>query len=83
MSNFASIMSTISDISKTENGGRCFSTTGGGALLDLFSSIGGMRNRDENDIINMLKNLNDYNIIDLFSDNMDIYKYIVEGLLYN
>ena len=31
----------------------------------------------------MLKNLNDYNIIDLFSDSMDIYKYIVEGLLYN
>ena len=53
MSNFASMMSTISDISSTENGGRCFSTTGGGALLDLFSSIGGMRNRDENDIINM------------------------------
>ena len=37
---------------------------------------------DENDIINMLKNLNDYNIIDLFSDSMDIYN-IVEGLLYN
>lgn len=53
MSNFASMMSTISDISSTENGGRCFSTTGGGALLDLFSSIGGMRNRDESDIINM------------------------------
>ena len=31
----------------------------------------------------MLKNLNDYDIIDLFSDSMDIYKYIVEGLLYN
>ena len=30
----------------------------------------------------MLKNLNDYNIIDLFSDSMDIYN-IVEGLLYN
>ena len=42
-----------------------------------------MINFDENDIINMLKNLNDYDIIDLFSDNMDIYKYIIEGLLYN
>ena len=31
----------------------------------------------------MLKNLNDYNIIDLFSDNMDIYKYIIDGLLDN
>ena len=50
-----------------------------GKILENIEMI----NFDENDIINMLKNLNDYDIIDLFSDNMDIYKYIIEGLLYN
>ena len=28
----------------------------------------------------MLKNLNDYNIIDLFSNNMEIYEYIIVEL---
>ena len=51
MSNFASLFNRISDVTPTENGGKAFRTTKS-SLLDLFANIGGMRQRDENDIIN-------------------------------
>lgn len=50
MSNFANAFGRMADMTKTENGGRAFSTTGS-ALLDLFANIGGMRNRDTSDVV--------------------------------
>ena len=37
----------------TENGGLCYRSSGGGALLDFFAIVGGMRKRDEADIVQM------------------------------
>ena len=37
-------------IKETENGGRAFSSTNGGALLDLFSTIGGKRGASAEEI---------------------------------
>lgn len=37
----------------TENGGLCYRSSGGGALLDFFAVVGGMRKRDEADIVQM------------------------------
>lgn len=51
MSNFANVFGRISDVTPTENGGKAFRTTKS-SLLDLFANVGGMRQRDENDIIN-------------------------------
>lgn len=49
--NFATMAKAAADYTYTENGGRAFSTSGGGSLLDLFANIGGMRKRDDRDII--------------------------------
>lgn len=38
------------NIKETENGGRAFSSTGGGELLDLFSTIGGKRKASAEEI---------------------------------
>lgn len=54
MSNFANLFNRISDTTYTENGNVAWSTTRN-ALLDLFAGIGGMRQRDENDILAMWK----------------------------
>ena len=40
-------------IKETENGGRAFSSTNGGALLDLFSTIGGKRRASAEEIEKM------------------------------
>ena len=37
----------------TENDGLCYRSSGGGALLDFFAIVGGMRKRDEADIVQM------------------------------
>lgn len=50
---FTDGMSRMTDIKTTENGGYAYSSTGGGALLDFFSVVGGMRKRDEKDILDM------------------------------
>lgn len=39
-------------VKETENGGYAYTNSGGGALLDCFATIGGMRKRDEADIVN-------------------------------
>ena len=52
MSNFANAMRVQSNQTLTENGGIAYSTTKGGALLDLYAKIGGMRKRDASAIIN-------------------------------
>lgn len=49
--NFATMAKAAADYTYTENGGRAFSTSGGGSLLDLFANIGGMRKRSDLDII--------------------------------
>lgn len=51
MSNFANVFGRISDVTYTENGGKAFRTTKSD-LLDLFANIGGMRKRDEADLVN-------------------------------
>lgn len=51
MSNFANVMGRLSNVTESENGGRKFSSTGGGKVLDFYSSIGGMRDRSDRDII--------------------------------
>jgi hypothetical protein len=51
MSNFANAMRVQSNQTRTENGGIAYSTTKGGALLDLYAKIGGMRKRDASAII--------------------------------
>lgn len=50
---FTDGMSRMTDVKTTENGGYAYSSTGGGALLDFFSVVGGMRKRDEKDILDM------------------------------
>lgn len=52
MSKLADLMNKQSTIVPTENGGKSYSTTGN-ALINLFANIGGMRERDEADIINL------------------------------
>lgn len=44
MSNFVNMAKRVNDVTVTENGAKAFRSTGGGALLDLFSIIGGKRN---------------------------------------
>lgn len=50
--NFASVMAREASVKKTENGARAHDTAGQGAMLDLFSQIGALRSRDENEIRN-------------------------------
>ena len=51
MSNFANAFKANASMTTTENGGLAFKATGGGALLDLFAKIGGMRDRNIGDVI--------------------------------
>lgn len=48
--NFANAVKTNTNTKYTENGARAYSTTGK-ALLDLFSQIGSLRSRTEQEII--------------------------------
>lgn len=50
MSNFVNACKAIANETYTENGAVAYRSTGGGALLDFYAKIGGMRNRDANDI---------------------------------
>ena len=43
----------MASVKSTENGAYAYDSTGGGALLDFFSIVGGMRKRDEEDILEM------------------------------
>ena len=65
--NFANYMSTYS---QTENGADCFNSTGD-SLVDMFANIGGMRNRESNDIISMWLNARKEN--KKLADNMILY----------
>lgn len=49
---FVDNLKAEANITYSENGGKVVSTTNS-ALLDLFANIGGMRNRNSNDIISM------------------------------
>jgi hypothetical protein len=49
--NFANGMSNITSQTLSENLGVVYKSTGGGALLDLFATIGGMRNQPINEVI--------------------------------
>lgn len=46
MSNFANVCKAMANETYTENGAIAYRSTGGGALLDFYAKIGGMRNRD-------------------------------------
>jgi hypothetical protein len=71
MSNFANAMRVQSNQTRTENGGIAYSTTKGGALLDLYAKIGGMRKRDAEDIINDWKAARRENVE--LADNLILY----------
>lgn len=43
----------MASVKSTENGAFVYNSTGGGALLDFFAVVGGMRKRDEADIVQM------------------------------
>ena len=49
--NFAEMFKNEADKTCTENGGLSYRSTNGGDLLDLYANLGGMRRRDESDII--------------------------------
>lgn len=49
--NFANGMKRMADKTLSENSGVVFKSTGGGKLLDLFATIGGMRNQPITEII--------------------------------
>lgn len=51
MSNFANGMRNITNQTYSENGGIVYKSTGSGALLDLFATIGGMRHQPINEVI--------------------------------
>ena len=50
MGKFADTMRGLSNFTLSENGGRVVSTTGGGALLDLFAQIGSIRDKDMSEV---------------------------------
>ena len=52
MSNFSNVFSALADTTTTGNGAVCYSTTGS-ELLNLFATIGGMRDRSEDDVVKM------------------------------
>ena len=49
--NFADMFKNEADKTYTENGGLAYKSTNGGDLLDLYANLGGMRRRDESDIV--------------------------------
>ena len=51
MSNFANGIRNITNQTLSENGGIVYKSTGGGALLDLFATIGGMRHQPIDEVI--------------------------------
>ena len=42
----------MTEMTRTENGGVCYNSTGN-KVLDFFAMVGGMRNRSEKDIVDM------------------------------
>lgn len=50
MSNFANVCKAMANETYTENGAVAYRSINGGALLDFYAKIGGMRNRDAQDI---------------------------------
>ena len=50
---FVNGMDMMTSVKSTENGAIAYNTSGGGALLDFFAVVGGMRKRDEADIVQM------------------------------
>ena len=50
---FVDRFNAMTNMDTTENEGLCYRSTGGGALLDFFAVVGGMRKRDETDIVKM------------------------------
>lgn len=50
---FVNGMDMMASVKSTENGAFSYNTSGGGALLDFFAVVGGMRKRDEADIVQM------------------------------
>ena len=60
---FANEFASRANETVSENGGKVYRSTGSGALLDAFATLGGMRNRSDNDIVDKW--------IDAYSENPD------------
>ena len=71
MSNFVNAAKAMSNQTRTENGGLAYSSTNGGALLDLYAKIGGMRKRDASAIISDWKAARQEN--PTLADNLILY----------
>lgn len=68
--NFADMMRNAGNATYSENGGRVFNSTGN-SLLDMYATIGGMRNRDEYDIVGKWYAARQDN--ETLADNMILY----------
>ncbi len=71
MSGFTDNMRLMANITSSENGGRVFKSTNGGALLDLYSLIGGMRHQPESEIRTKWKEA--YNESPILASNLVLY----------
>lgn len=71
MSNFVNAAKAMANQTRTENGGIAYSSTNGGALLDIYAKIGGMRNRDASAIISDWKTARREN--PTLADNLILY----------
>lgn len=71
MSNFVNAAKSMANQTLTENGGLAYSSTNGGALLDIYAKIGGMRKRDASAIISDWKAARQEN--PTLADNLILY----------
>lgn len=71
MIRFTDVANSMATRTYTENGGRAWDRSGGGSLLDLFANIGGMRKRDDGDIISQWKSARKEN--PQLADNLILY----------
>lgn len=69
--NFADVAKTMGNYTYTENGALAYNKTGGGSLLDLFANIGGMRKRDDADIVSQWQAARNEN--PALADNLILY----------
>lgn len=68
---FVDVMRNMANQTLTENGAIAYNSTKGGAVLDLYAKLGGMRKRSEQDIIDDWKSARNEN--SELADNLVLY----------